>query len=38
MEWINSISKAIEYIEDHITEDLTVNDIARAANISSFYF
>lgn len=38
MEWIDSISKAIEYMEDHITEDLTVNDIAKAASISPFYF
>ena len=38
MEWIESISKAIEYIETHITENLTTNDIAREVCISSFYF
>lgn len=38
MEWIESISKAIEYIETHITEDLTTSDIAKKVCISSFYF
>ncbi|WP_419749746.1 AraC family transcriptional regulator [Terrisporobacter petrolearius] len=38
MEWIESISKAIEYIETHITEDLTTSDIAKEVCISSFYF
>ncbi|WP_419725651.1 AraC family transcriptional regulator [Terrisporobacter petrolearius] len=38
MEWIESISKAIEYIETHITEDLTTSYIAKEVCISSFYF
>lgn len=38
MNWIESISKAIEYIEENITEDTTVEDISRNANISPFYF
>ena len=38
MEWIESISKAIEYMETHITENLTVNDIAKEVCISPFYF
>lgn len=38
MEWIESISKAIEYIEAHITENLTTSDIAKEVCISSFYF
>lgn len=38
MEWIESISKAIEYIETHITEDLATSDIAKEVCISSFYF
>ncbi|MGN0374019.1 MAG: effector binding domain-containing protein [Butyrivibrio sp.] len=38
MEWIEAISKAIQYIEDHITDELTTEDIADHVNISSFYF
>ena len=38
MEWVESISKGIEYIETHITEDLKAEDIAREVCISSFYF
>ena len=38
MEWIESISKAIEYMETHITENLIVNDIAKEVCISPFYF
>ena len=38
MEWTEAISKAIEYIENHITEEITVDDIANEVYISSFYF
>lgn len=38
MEWAESISKAIEYIENNITEDISVEDIAKHVNISPFYF
>ena len=38
MEWMEAIGKAIQYIENHITEDLTVDMIAEHVNISSFYF
>ncbi len=38
MSWIEAIGKAIEYIEEHITEELTVEEIARQVNISTFYF
>lgn len=38
MEWMEAISKAIQYIEEHITEDLSVEMIAEHVNISSFYF
>ena len=38
MEWTESISTAIEYIENHITEDISVEDIANQVNISAFYF
>ncbi len=38
MEWSESISKAIDYIESHITEELTIADIAKHAIISPYYF
>lgn len=38
MEWSDSISKAINYIEDHIKEELTIEDIAKQALISPYYF
>lgn len=38
MEWMEAISKAIQYIEEHITEDLSLEMIAEQVNISSFYF
>ena len=38
MDWVKVIENAIEYIEENITEDLTVSQIAREVNISAFYF
>ena len=38
MRWIESISEAIRYIEDNITEELTIESIAKKAWISPFYF
>lgn len=38
MDWIRSFQKAIDYIEDHITEPLDFNRIAQEMNISGFYF
>lgn len=38
MAWSESISAAIAYIENHIKEPLNVEDIARAAALSPFYF
>lgn len=38
MEWTDAISKAIQYIEEHITEKLTADDIAKQVNTSPFYF
>ncbi len=37
MGWIDSISDAIQYIEDHITEELTVDMIAEKVNLSSLF-
>lgn len=38
MEWMEVIGKAIEYMEDHMTEELTVEMIAGQVSISPFYF
>lgn len=38
MGWMEAISTAIQYMEDHITDELTVDEIAEHVNISSFYF
>ena len=36
--WNDGISSAISYIEEHLTEDLDINEIAGKAFVSSFYF
>lgn len=38
MEWMAVIGNSIQYIEAHITEPLTIEAIARAVNVSPFYF
>lgn len=38
MEWMAVIGNSIQYIEAHITEPLTIEKIARAVNVSPFYF
>ena len=38
MEWMSIIGNSIQYVEDHITENITVEDIAKGVGISSFYF
>lgn len=38
MEWTVCISNAIRYIEEHLTEELTTEDIARQALVSPYYF
>ena len=38
MEWMSIIGNLIQYMEDHITENITVEDIAKGVGISSFYF
>lgn len=38
MEWIESISKAINYIEENLTDELSIEKIARHTLISPFYF
>lgn len=38
MEWAKVISRATRYIEDHITEEISTEDIAKEVCISPFYF
>lgn len=38
MNWMESISAAIAYIEDHITEDITVKEVGEHVHISPLYF
>ncbi|MBE6822379.1 MAG: AraC family transcriptional regulator [Ruminococcaceae bacterium] len=38
MGWIEGIGDAIRYIEENITKDLTVEEIAKRAMVSPFYF
>ena len=37
-EWTEGIQNAIQYIEDNLTEELDISDIAAKAYISPFYF
>lgn len=37
MNWLESISKAISYIEENIEEDIDVEDVANSVYMSSFY-
>lgn len=38
MGWLEGISEAISYIEEHITEDITIEEIAKKTYLSPFYF
>jgi len=38
MEWMSLIGSAIQYIEKHITEEISIDDVARSVNVSPFYF
>ena len=38
MEWTEAISAALNYIENHITDNITIYDVANHVNISPFYF
>lgn len=38
MGWVESIGNAIEYIEKNITEELKIEEIAKKAYLSPFYF
>jgi len=36
--WIDGIQSAIRYIEENITEDLNIEDIAACSYVSAFHF
>lgn len=38
MNWVESITAAIKFMEEHLTEEVSVEEIASAANVSTFYF
>lgn len=38
MEWVKTINNAIAYMENHLTEDITLSDIAESVYISAFHF
>jgi len=38
MGWMEIVAEAIQYIEEHLTEDLSVDAIAKHVNMSAFYF
>ncbi|RSD26881.1 AraC family transcriptional regulator [Mesobacillus subterraneus] len=38
MAWIEALQRAIDYMEEHLLEDITIEEIARVANSSPFHF
>lgn len=38
MEWTESISRAVRYMEENLTRELTIEEIAKQALVSPFYF
>lgn len=38
MALVESLQKAIDFIEEHLVETITIEDIAKQANLSSFHF
>lgn len=38
MNWMEAISEAVDYIERHLTEDITAEEVAKYVCISPFYF
>ena len=38
MEWIQSLNKAINYIEDHLSDNIQCEDVAGYIHISTFHF
>ncbi|MDE6983526.1 MAG: AraC family transcriptional regulator [Lachnospiraceae bacterium] len=38
MDWLVSFRKAIDYMEEHLLEDIGANEVADVVHISAFYF
>ena len=38
MGWMETVGDAIQYIENHITEELTIDAVAKQVSMSPFYF
>lgn len=38
MEWMKAIGDAVQYMEEHITEDISPEAVAAHVNVSAFYF
>ncbi|PLR77056.1 AraC family transcriptional regulator [Bacillus sp. V3-13] len=38
MKWVESLQKAIDYMEEHLLESITIEGIAKQANVSPFHF
>jgi AraC family transcriptional regulator len=38
MEWIERLNKAVNYIEEHLTEDISYEELAKIAYCSSYHF
>ncbi len=38
MDWVWAVNHAIEYMEEHLTEEITLADIAKSVNLSAFHF
>ena len=38
MDWVKTINDAIEYMEENLTEAITLADISKAVNLSAFHF
>ena len=38
MDWIRTINNSIAYMEDHLTDRITLEDIAESVNLSVFHF
>lgn len=38
MAWVESLQKAIDYMEEHLLEPITIEEISRQANVSPYHF
>lgn len=38
MSWVESLQKAINYMEEHLLEEISIEEIAKQANFSTFHF